>query len=340
MDLQIWKRSCPTLFELFGTCEQILNPKHPLRYLVSIDNEKVSQAAIKTESSARSVKGADSKWLNSKSEIIKSGSPEAASATLSEIRAYGDLLHIWNPENVQPRSSGSDFVVSLGNERVWVEVNTPHGRSDPKKVSRLLESTTKDKVSIGITEFAPFGLPEDHDSNVQAECVSKIASIKDKKDGQFHETEISILWLDFNDPRIWTIQFDSDQALPVISWRESLTSGCLWNAFYAEQGDPIFDDISVVGIYSNYYEMGFPGRFNQETNIDFVVIDTLRDKVVFQNHKGEKPVPDQLFRRFFTLPGFSLKHSWLDWPVRGSLENRVNHTRKEIELFKSVFKIF
>lgn len=329
-----------SLVELFGPYEEVLQPSHPLGYLIGIDQENVRRAAYKTDQSVRLVKSDNPEWLKSKSNIVVSNNKVEASATLSEIRAYGDLLTVWGKEQACANPNGADFAIQIGTEKITFEVHTPQGRSERTRVSRQVESIRDENVVMSVSEFAPFGLPEGTVPTGQAECVSWISSIKGHKSHQFSESEISILWLDFNDPGIWPIPMDSDQALPVISWREKLTSGCFWSAYYAEKNDAVFDSLDVTGMSPTPYKMEFTGRFNRDTRIDFVVIDTLSDKIVFQNHKGVKPIPDQLFRDFFRLPLFSVKYSWLDWPVRGSLARRVTLARQEIEKFSTIFKIY
>lgn len=339
MPLQNWERLYPTLYQFFGAHEEILNPTHPLGYLVSIDEENIRRAAAKTEAAARIIRSSNITWLNSKCHTVIASNAVEASATLSEIRARGDLLCVWREEQVRTNPDGADFVIQTGREKVSIEVHTPQGRSDPARVSKAVEETARGNVRISISEFAPLGLPQGTVPTTQAECVSSISQIKEHKVHQFSESEISILWLDFNDPGIWLIPLDSDQALPVMSGRESLISGCFWSAFYAEKSDAVFDNLNVQGMSPKPYRMEFTGRFNRDARIDFVIIDTLRDAIVFQNHKGAKSIPDQLFRDFFRLPRFSLKLSWLDWPIRGSLQQRVVHARQEIEMFTSAFKI-
>lgn len=339
MPLPNWESWYPTLNEFFGAHEQILGPSHPLGYLVSIDDDNVRTAAVKTEAAARIVKAENPQWLKSKCSTVIDSSLVNASAMLSEIRAHGDLLCAWRAERIRTNPDGPDFVVELGRERVFIEVHTPQGRSDSGRVSRRIEETIQGNVRMSISEFAPFGLPQGSVPTTQAECASSISQIKEHKEHQFPGSGISILWLDFNDPGIWQIPMDGEQALPVMTGRESLTSGCFWSAFYGEQADAVFDSLNVEGMSPKPYRMEFPGRFSRDSRIDFVIIDTLHDKIVFQNHKGIKPVPDQLFRDFFRLPRFSLKLSWLDWPIRSSLLQRVAHARQEIEIFTSAFTI-
>jgi len=340
MPLPDWKRYYPFLHKLFGAYEGILQPSHPLGYLVSIDQENVRRAAAKTEASCRCLGSANPKWLKSKSRIVTRKSLVEASATLAEIRAHGDLLTAWRHEQVRPPQRGVDFIVHIGSERVWVEVHTPQGRSDWAKVSRPISTTADGKIGASISEFAPFGLPDPSIPSTQGKCAFWISRIKRGKRHQFSEEEISVLWLDFNDPGVWPIPLDSDQALPIISWREYLTSGCFWSALYAEEGDAVFDNLNVEGMSGRPYRMTFPGRFTSDSKIDFVIIDTVGAKIVFQNHKGIKPVPEQLFRDLFSLPGFDLSLSWLDWPIHGSLGERVAHARQEIEVFTTAFKVW
>ena len=84
--------------------------------------------------------------------------------------------------------------------------------------------------------------------------------------------------------------------------------------------------------------MPFSGRFNQETLIDFVILDIWSDKIVFENHKKKKQIPDQVYRDLFRLFPFNLQLSSLDWPIRGSLAARIERRRSDIRAFCLAFE--
>jgi hypothetical protein len=61
-------------------------------------------------------------------------------------------------------------------------------------------------------------------------------------------------------------------------------------------------------------------------------------QAVFQNHKKQRgDIPEELFRDLFSLPGFSVERSWLNWPTPGALGDRVEQARQETEYYVRFF---
>ncbi|MDQ7785010.1 MAG: hypothetical protein RDU20_19150 [Desulfomonilaceae bacterium] len=343
MTITEWKDRCPTLAEAFGADPEVAARVAPMGDAITSAEGHRDTVAVRSEKCASLVQQDNPGWLAAKaSQFKRERDPRNRSAILGEVRAYGELLWVWQSEHVNALSgAGPDFRVNAGDAELQIEVNTPQGRSDKARTTRQLGTTTQDNVTITSSEIAPFGLPR-HDrplDTLQSECISKIAAIK-MKEHQFDRQSSSVLWLDFNDLLLWPTGFDSYQALPVYFWKDTLTAGCLWNAFYAEKGDPIFDDLNVTnGHPSRTYKMEYPGRFNAESKIDLVICDLGGDKIVFQNHNSVKLVSDWVFRYLFTLFGFNLTLSWIDWPHRGTLKSRITTARRQLSLYLRCFRM-
>jgi hypothetical protein len=340
MTFEEWKQLCPTLAQVFGQETELISHVVPIGNVIGSRTERYETSATRIETCTRTVKMADPNWLESKLAKLRSEKdPCNVSGIIGEIRAYGELLWVWRDTDLSAPAQGPDFLVHLDDSSLSVEVHTPQGRSSIERTTLEHESTTFGNVTTRLSEVAPFGLPERPAiDTAQGECVSQIAGIKGTEH-QFDEETLSVLWLDFNDPSVSLIGLDSEQALPVMRGENALTSGCLWNAFYAEKGDPIFDSLSLEGSGSRIYEMEFHGRFSRGSKIDFVICDIATDKIILQNPFTSKPIPDSFFRDVFRLFGFNLALSWLDWPVRGYLKPRVEHAREEIRLFTTAFRL-
>lgn len=337
---ECWQRFYPAISGAFQDYPEMLLPGHPVGFLLRCAQDRAGYVRARTEQCINLVLLQNKPWLESKIRTMRREEKSLANvkARIGEIRAYGELLWAW-PSHTKPetKAAGRDFIVEVGDSELWIEVQTPN-IGPPEKCVRVHRETTDGNASWRMTEFAPFRFPKDLDDTFQGRCASKITAIK-KREHQFDDDTISILWLDLKDPTIWLCGFPSEQALPLYWEQETLVPGFLWHALYAEKGDPMFDKLSVEGMHPKPRTMEFSGRFNQETRIDFVIVDTWSDKIIFEKHKDKKEIPDIVYKDLFRLFPFNLQLSWLDWPIRGALAQKVERARSEIKAFCSALKL-
>ncbi len=311
---------------------------HPLIALILSQWKNADRVALRTNDCLKIVKAENPQWLQRKvKKILEDGDYSNVSAMLGEIRAYGELICAIGNNNVKAGSSGSDFSFTVNKTIVQVEVHTPQHRTKRRK------SEGKDHVIDGIimkqTEIFPFGRPNREKDNIQGEAVSRLASIK-KEETQFKKSEINILWLDLKDPGLWIFVFEKAQFASLSAFQKCITSGVFWNAFYAKKGTYIYDDLSIQGLPSKDYQLEFPGRFWNNSIIDFVIADTHCNQIVFQNPNRDIDVPNELMRIIHCLSAFNLEFSWLDWPVKGQLIKQVESELKRIKAYKMAFSIY
>ncbi|NOR56492.1 MAG: hypothetical protein GQ531_09815 [Sulfurovum sp.] len=276
-------------------------------------------------------------WLKQKINSFFNGNhldKENFNGLLGEIRVYGELLELQKQthiiSNIQTPPEGSDFIVLVNGTEVHIEINTP------QKSGTKVTTTNVERRSIQTEEYiltselctsAPYGYPQRDKDNIQYEAISKFTKIKqDKEKKQFKEDVISILWLDLNDPMI-SVFSQFDYTAPIGMFNGSISSGYLWNAFYSERGDNIYSDYPHTR--NNLINMEFNGRFNQDSNIDFVIFDAFTHKVIFENHNSNITFPKDLYKMFFNLYNFNNKNSYL------SLNNK-NRLKKTIESERDV----
>lgn len=329
----------PNLKEIFWPCANGIkyssDKPHPLTSLVLGERTRTVGVAIRTDKCIQLVKNENEQWLKEKIKIILEDKDLSnVSASLGEIRAYGELIWIWK-SNIKPGRSGSDFSTELNGKTIKIEVNTPQHRTKRHILDH--ESFGSDRIKGRVYEIFPFGWPERDTDNVQGEATSKLAAIK-QKEHQFEENSINILWLDLKDPMLWVLDFGIEQFLPISAFREEITSGAFWNAFYAKKESYIFDQLSMHGLASRIYKIEYDGRFWGKSLIDFVIADTRTDKIVFQNHKRKSSIPNDLFQSLHRLFGFNLELSWLDWPRKGQLEMRVQQELAKIQAYRGAFE--
>ena len=331
-------RFCPNIAEAFREYPEMLVPPHPIGSLLRYDHDSAGKVRARTEQCLKLVLLHNRSWLQSKIRRMRREEKDVANvrALLGEIRAYGELLCTWRPERIKTKAvgRGCDFLVEIAGTDLWIEVQTPNS-GPPEKCIRVHEETTDGNVSWRMSEIAPFGFPNGLCETFHSQCASKITRVK-KEEHQFDGSAASVLWLDLKDPTIWYCGFPSVHTLPLYWEKQTLVPGFVWHALYAQEGDPTFDGLNVWGMHRRPRPMPFSGRFNQETLIDFVILDIWSDKIVFENHKKKKQIPNEVYRDLFRLFPFNFQLSWLDWPIRGSLGERIERSRSEIKAFCSV----
>src|SRR5262245_18344670 len=102
--------SYPNLKAIFFPDADRLEHGHPLLTLVQRQDPSCKQVASHTDLCTARVLRVNKPWIEQKvSEILKNKDNSQASATLGEIRAYGELLDIFREEEISSQSSGSDF---------------------------------------------------------------------------------------------------------------------------------------------------------------------------------------------------------------------------------------
>lgn len=287
----------------------------------------------------------DNEWLESKvKEFLNSAktqTKENFSGLLGEIRAYGELLDIFKKKDITPQKDGSDFVLEMDGQGVNIEINTPQESSNGKTTEYKEEyknTNISDKVALtSISSKAPFGYPTRDKDNVQYEAVCKFAAIKNNKDKnnnkehkQFTKENVSILWLDMNDPTLFTFDLAS-QCKPIGAFNGAISSGALWYAFYGQKGDWIY--ASYDGMFSrDAVQMEFDGRFKQGSSIDFVIIDAFTKKYIFQNPYSEKEIQKNLYKYFLNLFGVQLSDSYFDFN-KSRMQSTVENERSKNNQF-------
>ncbi len=313
------------------------NNLHPLLCLILGNDDRTRDVAQRTDKCLENVHRTNPNWLNRRVDtILRDPDFNNVSAALGEIRAYGELIWVWDRKISTPQS-GADFCLKLPDCVVEIEVHTPQHRTE--RHDRIIEEHQSSNVMTTMTELFPFGWPERCNiDTVQGEAVSRLAQVKDCE-YQFTKENISVLWLDLQDPKLWPLDFSTAQLLPVSCFGENLTSGALWNALYGERGLEVYDELSVLGTPPRYYKMEFNGRFNSKSSIDFCIVDTRMVQTAFENHHKSYTIPPTFYRGLYNLFKFNLETSWIDWPNTGTLQARVNEAINTIRLHKDAFRI-
>lgn len=292
---------------------------HPLAFLLRSTLDAARTTAPRTDRAVGAVLDADPTWAAAKARLVLEDPDYAnVTATLGEFRAYADLLAVWR-DSVKPAPSGSDFVIDRGDHVIRVEVFTPQPRAEEHS---HVEEVTAKRLRMRVASEFPFGRPERPIDTVQGEAVSKFAGAK-QREHQVDEASVGILWLDLEAPDQWIFDIAPPDASPLSAFAGVVTSGALWTAWYGAKGMPVYDDLSFYGHPARVYRLEYDGRFRRGSKFSFVIASTRQDHFVFEN-PSRAPAPRRVYQRLHWLPRFNLEESWLDWPVHGQLQSRVD----------------
>lgn len=313
--------------------------------LTILDREHYQAIASRMNVLVEKIIQNDNAWLETKvKEFLhsaKTQTKENFSALLGEVRAYGEILDTFYGCSVTHPKKGSDFVLEIDGQKVNIEINTPQETSNGKDTEYKKEtkntSLNEKVIFTSISSKAPFGYPIRDEDNIQYEAVCKFASIKKNKDKnnnkehkQFIDEEISILWLDMNDPTLFTFDL-GQECQPIKAFNGAVSSGAIWYAFYGQKDDWIY--ASYDGMYSrDAIQMEFDGRFKSDTNIDFVIVDAFTKKYILQNPYSKKDIPKELYSYFLNLFGVQISQSFFDFEL-DRLKYNIKNERERNNMF-------
>jgi hypothetical protein len=288
--------------------------KHPMLDYRNGDTELIKKYIMQCDSgmAKMEMESAFKDWGSvKKKEVIDNTCIKNISSVLGEIRALGLIHNSFLGVNLKcskKNIAGADFYTTHYNDvlRIAIEVNTPLGRDK--------EERTTNKINDFMTEFSPFGLPaREYDTN-QSEVISKIASIKDDEH-QFKIEDINILFLDFVNPFLYRCGLDliNEQYKPYMKHDDGITWGALWHAFYAKKNDIIVEQFNCEGIHEKgEYKMEFDGRFQRNSKIDFIILNLVKELVIYENIQHEQVIDNETYLALLSLPGSSLENSFLN----------------------------
>lgn len=288
-------------------------------------------------------------WLHSlRPRLIRLDDPEEAAAALAELRVYGGLLRAGFEVSPVPRRGDStpDFVADAGDGPVVVEVFAKHQDEDQKELLEDLErgkgrsdierSTTKLQhatMTTATTVLQPGGAPDADKPNdsTQANLISRLCAAKGNE-AQFPTEGPSLLWIDLRNFGPWPEALALEQATPLISGRDGLTSGALWYAFYGWRGAPIFEEDFFPE--DRVVPMGHNGRFRlqgkRKSRLSGTVVTLHEGTILLENPWASHKLPPRARRHCERLPWFDLSRSACDWRPGDALAS-VELGRRQIE---------
>lgn len=327
---------------------------HPVKRLLHsrARSGRDERVIFNTDIALRHILEHHEKWLMSlKPRLLNVKDYSTPSGALGEIRAFGYLLRTGVSVNPVGKA-GSDFLLSEGEEKAFVEV---HSRQSNPDEAKALEDFYH-KILINIDSHAkanqgsyflqhgtvPLGRPkicetkggETRRETITENAISKLASIK-ATEHQMSPDETSILWLDFQD-EIWDSLDTRDRVLPLRTHNNAFQSGELWYAFYGWKDAPIYEEFRLDMLLGPVVNMGHDGRFRQDTKLDAVIISFSGDTIILENPYSQKPIKPWLWKWLVLLPRFNFEMSYTNWPaanLRQRIELEEEKLKKLIESY-------
>jgi hypothetical protein len=325
----------PILNELLARVPESNRAAHPLTSLAHATDVQGERRAWQSEDALARARNLFPDYAKEKERLlVAERQSRNASGILGEFRALGELSYVFG-SNIQTPKSGSDFLVTVGDRQLRVEVTTSAGSTK----NTLLDSETRQigNVRVRTTSTAPFGYPTEDkpQDRIQGNAVSRLSALKQGE----HQADLTIptvLWVDFGNPHAFPISIGASQAQPFLGGRESLVSGVLWWMNYGQKGDPIFDMWELTTAERQFYALEFDARFPKGSQFVGVVCAIDDQQILHENYLTGRQLSSDWIVELLQLRGARLENWWVDWPSRGNLSIRVELARAEAHALLAV----
>lgn len=336
--LEMWKEIFFTDRELEKIKRMRLQDReHPVKRLIIGQKSNDDLLCKSTLRAIYLVNEKNPEWLKGlKSRLLNSKDFYHAASALAEIRAYGSLIS--SGVEVKPvktnNNSAPEFQCKVEDVDFIVEVFAKQSEDKERiALGNFYNPEESERGGIRFHENAPFGKPNndpnkpEETESITSISIKGISNIK-RREHQLDPEKINILWIDFQD-ETWNTLFPVENAKSYMSFREEVTSGALWYAFYGWKGAPIFEAHLKKGHYSALFplkplEMKHDGRFRKTTKIASAIISVANTNIIYENPFSHKILPESLKNTLASIPNYSEELSLLstdDKDIKSLIEN-------------------
>jgi hypothetical protein len=332
--------------------------RHPTWYPIFYDEPKTVEF-LTNQSVALVAQAGGIDWLRAlHGRLTRLEDPEDAAAALAELRAYGGLLHAGFGVSpiAQSEVAAPEFSVDAGDESIVVEVFTKHQYDEhkhllsgiaaggtPPGVERFATKGEYATIETTVSVLQPGGAPDPTRSpySIRADLISRVCAATGDET-QLSDKAPSLLWIDFRSFGPWPEAMKLEQAAPLISGRDGLTSGALWYAFYGWRGAPIFED----GFFprDRVVSMEHDGRFRitgeKKTKLSGAILVLSDGLILLENPWTAHPLSDRARRLCERLPCFDLGRAVCNWSPGDALAlaDLGRHQIEAMEHWREVFE--
>ncbi len=273
---------------------------------------------------------------------------EQKNAIIGEIFAIGYFINMFLEEVIpiqeKQEKQTPDFYCKIGNETVYLEVNTPSMNTDEKnklkefeeETDQMVKNAPKGSVISNIIEISPVGYNEKFKTTNEM-CISKFSNIKSSSK-QLLKGNMNILVINLFNKDFWTVGGHACQPLYTSFRGEGLETGYLWQAFYAKKGDSVLESYNGIRAIP---KLMFDGMFNRKDmkRISATLIMIPNKTILFENHNASTPLSYEVLMQLIKIHHFDSYLSQIRIPkshykksfLRGnSFKCEINKIRKKI----------
>jgi hypothetical protein len=296
---------------------------HPVHLLLEREDGR-SQHRANVDSTLTQVSFRNRSWLGELKPRILQKNHSNASAALAELRAYGSLLEAGFSVKPVPvgKKATPEFLVTDGSVEFVVEVHAKQQNSQTENELAAMRKTIREQkptpgeIITHVTEVHPWARPkkEKRGDSTTLNAISKICAIKGKEH-QLRSDIPSIVWMDFQDLYSWDMALTADQFEPILSFREHLTSGALYYAFYGWNSAPVYEQLhySHLELPSQIQWMRHDGRFLRSRLTSAVIVSLPTATILAETPRAARQLPSEVRLRCLGLPHFGMHNSIAEW---------------------------
>lgn len=257
-----------------------------------------------------------SDWFDKKFKLYqktKAENTEQKNAILGEIFAIGYFINMFleevKPIQEKQEKQTPDFNCKIGNETVYLEVNTPSMNTDEKnklkefeeETKRMIENAPKGSVQSNVISISPVG-NNDKFKTTNEMCISKFSNIKSSSK-QLVKGNMNILVINLFNRDFWTVGEHACQPLYTSFRGEGLETGYLWQAFYAKKGDSVLECYNGMRAIP---KLIFDGMFNRKDmkRISAALVMLPNKTIIFENHNATTPLSYEVLMQLIKIHKF------------------------------------
>ncbi len=345
--------------DLILKSEEKDNYENPLKHILDFKDDRFNFSSsndrhdtiFQTNQAFKKIKNVDKVWLDSQKNKLLSDDYSQISSILGEIRAYGELIPLFNgnkliavPTTDEPTPDfrllkkefdGTEYTIDF---EVYTRTPNEEGQRGKEigNSTHIIKGTNK-SINIKTSVHSPFSTETRskhigrHGSDLR-HIIHLFTQIK-KEDNQFNDKNINILWIDMQDETVSHFDYLFSDAFPTKILKGGFISSVLWHAFYGKKEMIILHEV-FDGEYQNFQtsKLEHEGRFylnNHKT--DFVIINFPKKKIIYEKPDMQKKLPIGFRETLTHLLHFNSAESRLDIPY-GILKNLLDNDYKNLDL--------
>lgn len=237
---------------------------------------------------------------------------------LGEIITASYFLEL-NNKSLKPMPTSNDqtpdFLYAYGENEIHIELNTQSMNNNENKRLKQFKANARQAKVSSITSVSPVGRNKKFKTTAE-NCINKFSNIKAESE-QLKDGQTNILAINFFNPDFSSYSSTLINALHPIFMgncdKGAIFSGFLWQAFYAKEGDKVFEDYRERSKNPNLI---FSGMFERQEkqHISAALLFFMNKTVILENPNANKPLSKEVLLSLTCLNNFDLNLSQVRIP--------------------------